>query len=431
MGKGSPANTTTTSRVELPPWLSQALQGNVQTGNFLTSGVIPGYSGGAGGAGGYGGMAGTPINIPGVGTLDLGQGQNGSWSLPGGGDYTPPSTFIQGFDPRQIQGMDQILNASKNVPGFNQLGGQTYTSLANFNTPFIGAASMEGSYFDPAKMQAAADVQARGLADVNMGDYYNPYKDQVLNPIVSDLNTSEDRLRAQQRQAARAQGTLRGSGFGLDQATLEGELARARGSVLSPIYSDMYKTATGLAQVDTGRELTAGLANQATQQQGNMTNAQLEQQARAANAGFTQDAYRTNAGLSQQANMSNQDSDIRAATIRGLGAQGLAGANMGAWGNLLQGGQNIFDIGSNYQNLAQRRLTEPLDLLSWRNALATGSSPYFGGQSTTGPSPYGSTGGFAGAIGGAAGGAGVASALGLAGPWGWGLAGLGALAGLI
>lgn len=74
-----------------------------------------------------------------------------------------------------------------------------------------------------------------------------------------------------------------------------------------------------------------------------------------------------------------------------------------------------------YQNRDQQALQNYMNM-----ALAAGGQ----GQTSTATSPS-SSGGVTGAIGGAAAGAGLAGTLNLAGPWGWGLAGLGALGGLL
>lgn len=106
------------------------------------------------------------------------------------------------------------------------------------------------------------DVTGAGILDQGLEKYYNPYKDQVLNPALADYDYQSGLTRAAQAAQAAKGGAFRGSRYGVQEAQTEGELARGRAATEGGLLSDMYGQATSLAEADTARRQQAALANQ-------------------------------------------------------------------------------------------------------------------------------------------------------------------------
>ena len=137
--------------------------------------------------------------------------------------------------------------------------------------------------FDPGNVNAAS------AAD-NLAKYENPYRDQILNPVLNDYDIQAGKTRAAQAASGAANGAFRGDRFALREGATEGELARGRASTEGGLLSDMFKTALGASQgdaalkqaADTGnaeRSLTAQTTGSAQRLQGagllgNLTSAQ-------------------------------------------------------------------------------------------------------------------------------------------------------------
>lgn len=132
-------------------------------------------------------------------------------------------------------------------------------------------------------------------------------------------------------------------------------------------------------------------------------------------------------GITNQAITDTRGRIASEAYGQGLNQQARA---LALYPQILQSGlmpsQLVGDVGGQYQALEQARLNEPYERLNrYASIIQPGSG--IGGTITQQGGP---TGGLAGALGGGLGGAGAASMLGLTGPAGWGVAGLGALLGL-
>lgn len=111
-----------------------------------------------------------------------------------------------------------------------------------------------------AAYSGAPQVESASLLD-NLSSYYNPFKDQILNPVLSDYDTQAGKTRAAQAAQAGASGAFRGARQGLKEAATEGELARGRASTEGGLLKDMFNTSTSLANSDAQRRQEASSAN--------------------------------------------------------------------------------------------------------------------------------------------------------------------------
>lgn len=111
-----------------------------------------------------------------------------------------------------------------------------------------------------AAYRGAGSVSAATLLD-GLDKYYNPYKDQVLNPLMADADAQAGQIRAQLAASGARNGAFGGSRFGVREGQTEGELARARASTLGAALNDMFSTATSLSSQDAQRRQDASAAN--------------------------------------------------------------------------------------------------------------------------------------------------------------------------
>lgn len=133
------------------------------------------------------------------------------------------------------------------------------------------------------------DITAGGVSGGNINgesllsgleNYYNPFKDQITNPVLSDYDFQADQTRAGQAADAARNKAFQGSRYGIQEAETEGQLARGRAATEGGLLKDMFTESTRLSGEDAGRR---------------------------------QDASTTNANLALQASMANQSANLRAA----------------------------------------------------------------------------------------------------------------------
>lgn len=181
---------------------------------------------------------------------------------------------------------DWIADPSKtiagNVSGFLKQGPDAYTPQTSGlqQQAFDAAGGLKSSpYFSQAgdALGAVGNVSAdqvtgASLLDNGLDRYYNPFKDQVLNPVLNDYDFQSGQTRAAQA-AQGAQGrAFQGSRYGIREGETEGALARGRASTEGTLLNQMYGSATGLADQDAARRQAAAIANQGANLQAGMAN---------------------------------------------------------------------------------------------------------------------------------------------------------------
>lgn len=184
---------------------------------------------------------------------------------------------------------DWIADPSKqiagNISGFLNQGPDAYTpqvsALQKQAFDAAGHLGDTGGYLDQAARAlggagaySATDATASSLLDGGLDKYYNPFKDQVLNPVLADYDQQSGETRAAQAAAAARNKSFQGSRYGIQEAATEGQLARGRASTEGGLLGSMYTQATGLADSDAGRRQQVSLANAAAANQASAANQQ-------------------------------------------------------------------------------------------------------------------------------------------------------------
>lgn len=119
---------------------------------------------------------------------------------------------------------------------------------------------------------SADQVTGQSLLDGGLDRYYNPFKDQVMNPVLDDFDFQAGQTRAAQAAQAAQGKAFQGSRYGIQEGQTEGALARGRAATEGGLLGDMYTSATGLAGEDAGRRQQAMLANQSANLQASQAN---------------------------------------------------------------------------------------------------------------------------------------------------------------
>jgi hypothetical protein len=157
--------------------------------------------------------------------------------------------------------------ASTYAPQTNALQQKTWADAANL--PSYGGTDFSGAEGAIGKI---GPVENQSLL-TGLDQYYTPFKDQVLNPVLNDYDTQSGITRAAQAAAGAKNSAFQGSRYGVQEAATEGELARGRAATEGGLLDRLYTSATGLSADDANRRQQAGVTNQ----QGQISQAQLQQ----------------------------------------------------------------------------------------------------------------------------------------------------------
>lgn len=133
-------------------------------------------------------------------------------------------------------------------------------TLANNNAAGLAPSAAYGQASDALKN--VPNVGGQSLL-TGLSQYYNPFKDQVLNPVLSDFDANSGTVRAAQAAAAARGGAFGGSRYGIAQAQTEDNLARGRATTEGGLLNQMYTQATDLSGQDAARRQAADTSNQA------------------------------------------------------------------------------------------------------------------------------------------------------------------------
>lgn len=98
-----------------------------------------------------------------------------------------------------------------------------------------------------------ADQAQASRANEFMSEYLNPYLEGVVDTTAVDMDANAGEVRAAQAAAAARNGAFGGSRYGIQEAATEGQLARARASILAGLRSDAYNFAGQMGNADADR----------------------------------------------------------------------------------------------------------------------------------------------------------------------------------
>lgn len=187
-------------------------------------------------------------------------------------DYTAQTDASQTGQQR-VDVPDWLLNPAQKqasaIGGIMDQGPGAFTpqlsDLTKQAAQGIGGLDTSGKAYDDARAAYGAigdvgDMKASSLLE-GLEGYYNPFKDQITNPVLNDFDVNSGKVRAAQA-ATGARGAFGGSRFGIREGETEGNLARGRAATEGGLLNQMYDTSTRLSGEDAGRRQSAAAANQ-------------------------------------------------------------------------------------------------------------------------------------------------------------------------
>lgn len=242
----------------------------------------------------------------------------------------PIITGNYGYNPAaanaSTSGVSTVGGAAQAVGSGYQAATAAPTSIGN-----IGMASMDnlGGPLEASTYRAALQADPNAIHQL-MGNYYNPYTEQVVGTTLDQLERDRQIAMNQVAADAGAAGSFGNSRFAIREAETDEAMARIKAQTTAGLYDQMFNTAAGLAGTDVGNQITVNTANQnatntarqfnasetnrlaaldrelagqfegqnaAAQTQRALTQGQLDQNQSFFNAGAMNDAGQFNAGL--------------------------------------------------------------------------------------------------------------------------------------
>ena len=208
----------------------------------------------------------------------------------------------------------------------------TYGNLAGFQPTGMQAAQI-GS---PQTMQAVGqvgNVTSGQLATTDMGQYMNPYTQQVIQRGQADIERQRQMATQDLGASAQKAGAFGGSRHGVSEGTLAGEYGRMGMDFAAQQRQNAFQQAQQAAQYDIGQRFSADTLNQRAAEAA----AAREQAARAGNMQAANQFALQQAQLEQAANQANYQGQFQAAGIQAGAAGGLSGLGGQMFGQGMRG----------------------------------------------------------------------------------------------
>jgi len=335
------------------------------------------------------------------------------------------------FNPIYRAGEQQMVNTGLAGQGIatTNMAADYANQAAQFNPYYVGGVNAGMSNQFGAVGYTPTDVTAAQSNMSNIGQYMNPYTNQVISNNLSDIEAARQSAVQQMGEAATRAKAYGGSRQGVAEAATNKAYADKAAQMSAQLRMQGFDTSTNLMQQDLARQQQANLQ---TAQQGTgaaQYGAGAINAAMGGNAAAQNEMQRYNASLAQQSDLANQQA-YAAANAQRLAAAGQLGAFGQQQQNLgMSGAQAVMGVGSAQQQMTQAQLDAlrgiGLEKLGITQQAMSTALPNAGG-STTSPTyknPLSS------ALGGAGYGYQLGSGIGaIGGPVG---AGIGALLGLL
>jgi len=161
-----------------------------------------------------------------------------------------------GFNPQYTAGEAQIERAAQ-----GGIGTQNLDTAANLTRAAAGYAPQNvlGANAGNAAMATSAgygatDVAAAQANMANIGQYMNPYTNEVINASMSDLEKARQQAAQQISQQAGAARAFGGSRHGVAQALSNQQFGETAGKTISQLRAQGFDVASNLMQQDLARQ---------------------------------------------------------------------------------------------------------------------------------------------------------------------------------
>jgi len=273
------------------------------------------------------------------------------------------------MNPQMVNYQGTGQTAQVQMPGYAQnVQGQGYNAaqanLAGRNAPTMNASMMN------AKTNGAAPQ----LANANIGQYQNPYTQQVTDRTLQGLERQRQMQTNDIGAAASAAGAFGGSRHGVAESLTNEAFARQGADSLAALNSAGFQNAQQAAQYDIGNTINRQDTNQAAINNSRQFNAGNRQQANMANQASQQQRQQM-ATQNNQFNANNQNAARQFGASAGNTA-GLANQNARLQGMNLNNAAQQFNASAqnanNQFNAGNRLQAQGMNQNAMQNAGAMG-----------------------------------------------------------
>jgi len=268
-----------------------------------------------------------------------------------------PVREFAGFNPVYQAGEQQLVNTG--LAGRGMATTDVATAYANqaaqFQPYYTGGVNAGMTNQFGAVGYTPTDVTAAQSNMSNIGQYMNPYTNQVITNNLGDIEAARQAAVQQMGEAATRAKAYGGTRQGVAEAATNKAYADKAAQMSAQMRQQGFDTSANLMQQDLARQQQANLQ---MAQQGTgaaQYGAGAINQAMMQNAAAQNEMQRYNASLAQQSDLANQQA-YAAANAQRLGAAGQLGALGQQQQNLgLTGAQAVMGAGSAQQQLTQQQ----------------------------------------------------------------------------
>lgn len=328
-GKSGPSQTTTQS---VPPWVDQAGQYIVNQGMNLAqqpftpyegqrfAGFNPLQTGAFGTAAMFGDMAPGALTGAFNGMANVANGGAGSGSNFANNALSQLPQFMRGGG--QMSGVSGALDLLRGFAG-GDTGGSSSAS--------VGISS--GGPLDRGRIR---EVTPGSILDRDISEYMNPFTDNVIDNVQSDMQRMRDGQLNADAARASAAGAFGGSRHGVVDALSNSEFQRSFGQMSDQLRSRAFDNATGLALGDIDRDF-----------QGQQFNAGMDAQTLFNEA--SNNTQRAIAGAQLANSRANNEQSLRLQALNSLlgGEMNAANLAMSGVNNAISGGLGLGGLNLN------------------------------------------------------------------------------------
>jgi len=262
------------------------------------------------------------------------------------------------FNPIYRAGEQQMVNTGLAGRGIDttNIAAEYANQAAQFNPYYVGGvnAGMSNQFGAVGYTPTAATAAQSNMG--NIGQYMNPYTNQVITNNLSDIESARQAAVQQMGEAATRAKAYGGSRQGVAEAATNRAYADKAAQMSAQLRQQGFDTSANLMQQDLARQQQANLQTAAQGTGAAQYGAGAINAAMGGNAAAQNAMAQFNAQLAQQSDLANQQA-YAAANAQRLGAAGQLGALGAQQQSLgLGGAQAVMGVGSAQQQMTQAQL---------------------------------------------------------------------------
>lgn len=300
-----------------------------------------------------------------------------------------PTRQFADFNPIYKAGEEQLVNtaiAGQGI-GTTNAAAEYANQAAQFQPHYTGGVNAGMSNQAGATGYTPGNITAAQSNMSNIGQYMNPYTEQVIKNNLGDIESARQTAVQQMGEAATRAKAFGGSRQGVAEASTNKAYADKAAQMSAQLRQQGFDTSTNLMQQDLQRQQQAALQQSSQGAAAGQFGAGALNQASLQNAASMNEMQRYNASLAQQSDLANQQA-YGAANVQRLAAAGQLGQLGQQQQNLgITGAQAVMGAGSARQQMTQQQLDAlrgiGVEKLGIAQSGLSASLPNLGGSNST------------------------------------------------